>query len=261
MLQNPATKYHGFAPIRLVDRNWPSRVIDRPPVWMSTDFRDGNQSLIEPMDATKKLRFWKTLVQVGVKEIEASFPAASQTDFDFVRSLIEGGHIPDDITIQVLTQAREDLIRAPSSRSGARSRPSFTSTTRPRRPSAASSSAGARTEVRADRRRRGQAVHQVRSPSRPDTEWTFEYIAGNLHRHRARVRPRNLRRGDRSLGRDARAQGDPQPAGDGRDARRRTSTPTRSSGCTATSPAATASSSACTRTTTAAPPSPPPSWA
>jgi 2-isopropylmalate synthase len=72
--------------------------------------RDGNQSLIEPMDAVKKLRFWKTLVSVGVKEIEASFPAASQTDFDFVRTLIEDGHIPDDTTIQVLTQGREDLI-------------------------------------------------------------------------------------------------------------------------------------------------------
>ncbi|MBY8958667.1 2-isopropylmalate synthase [Pseudomonas sp. MIS38] len=110
MLKDPSSKYRAFPVINLPDRTWPSKTIDAAPIWCSSDLRDGNQSLIEPMDAVKKLRFWKTLVQVGVKEIEASFPAASQTDFDFVRSLIEEGHIPDDTTIQVLTQGREDLI-------------------------------------------------------------------------------------------------------------------------------------------------------
>jgi 2-isopropylmalate synthase len=110
MLKDPSTKYRAFPVIDLPDRTWPSKTITEVPIWCSSDLRDGNQSLIEPMDAVKKLRFWKTLVQVGVKEIEASFPAASQTDFDFVRTLIEDGHIPDDTTIQVLTQGREDLI-------------------------------------------------------------------------------------------------------------------------------------------------------
>ncbi|MBZ9780766.1 2-isopropylmalate synthase [Pseudomonas sp. REP124] len=110
MLKDPSSKYRPFPAINLPDRTWPSKTITSVPIWCSSDLRDGNQSLIEPMDAVKKLRFWKTLVQVGVKEIEASFPAASQTDFDFVRTLIEDKHIPDDTTIQVLTQGREDLI-------------------------------------------------------------------------------------------------------------------------------------------------------
>ena len=110
MLKDPSQKYRPFPQINLPDRTWPSQVIDKAPVWLSSDLRDGNQSLIEPMDAKKKMRFFKTLVAVGLKEIEVGFPSASQTDFDFVRELIEGGHIPDDVTIQVLTQARQDLI-------------------------------------------------------------------------------------------------------------------------------------------------------
>ncbi|WGS48682.1 2-isopropylmalate synthase [Paraburkholderia sp. D15] len=110
MLKNPATKYSSFKPIDLKDRQWPSRTITRAPIWMSTDLRDGNQALFEPMDATRKMRMFKTLVQIGFKQIEVAFPSASQTDFNFVRELIEGGHIPDDVTIEVLTQARDDLI-------------------------------------------------------------------------------------------------------------------------------------------------------
>lgn len=110
MLKDPSTKYRPFPQIDIADRTWPSKTIDQAPIWLSSDLRDGNQSLIEPMDAEKKMRFFKTLVKVGIKEIEVGFPSASQTDFDFVRELIEGGHIPDDVTIQVLTQAREDLI-------------------------------------------------------------------------------------------------------------------------------------------------------
>ena len=111
MLKDPSSKYRPFTQIQIPDRTWPDQIIDKAPIWLSTDLRDGNQSLIEPMDAEKKMRFFKCLVQVGLKEIEVGFPSASQTDFDFVRTLIEGGHIPADVTIQVLTQAREDLIR------------------------------------------------------------------------------------------------------------------------------------------------------
>lgn len=110
MLKDPSKKYRPFTPIQIPDRTWPDKIIDKAPIWLSTDLRDGNQSLIEPMDAEKKMRFFKCLVAVGLKEIEVGFPSASQTDFDFVRELIEGGHIPDDVTIQVLTQARDDLI-------------------------------------------------------------------------------------------------------------------------------------------------------
>jgi 2-isopropylmalate synthase len=110
MLKDPSSKYRPFTQIAIPDRTWPDQIIDKAPIWLSTDLRDGNQSLIEPMDADKKMRFFKCLVQVGLKEIEVGFPSASQTDFDFVRELIEGGHIPDDVTIQVLTQARDDLI-------------------------------------------------------------------------------------------------------------------------------------------------------
>jgi len=108
---DPSPKYKPFAPIALPDRTWPSRVITAPPVWCSVDLRDGNQALIEPMDPERKLRMFKLLVKLGYKEIEIGFPAASQTDYDFVRKLIEEDLIPDDVTVQVLTQAREQIIR------------------------------------------------------------------------------------------------------------------------------------------------------
>ena len=111
MLKDPSGKYRAFEPVNLPDRQWPSRTLTEVPIWCSSDLRDGNQSLIEPMDPARKLKFFQTLVKVGVKQIEVAFPSASKADFDFVRSLIEEGHIPDDVTIQVLTQAREDLIR------------------------------------------------------------------------------------------------------------------------------------------------------
>src|SRR5277367_6299081 len=110
MLPKPSSKYRPFAPIDLADRTWPSRVIAAPPLWCSVDLRDGNQALIEPMDAARKRRMFDMLVKIGFKEIEVGFPAASQTDFDFVREIIDEGLIPDDVTIQVLTQARPELI-------------------------------------------------------------------------------------------------------------------------------------------------------
>jgi 2-isopropylmalate synthase len=111
MLKNPASKYRPFAPVGLKDRTWPDAVITRPPTWCSVDLRDGNQSLIEPMNMERKLRMFNTLVRVGFKEIEVGFPSSSQIEFDFVRKLIDEQLIPNDVTIQVLTQAREPLIR------------------------------------------------------------------------------------------------------------------------------------------------------
>ena len=111
MKADPASKYRPFTPLALPDRQWPSRTIDAAPVWCSVDLRDGNQALIEPMDTERKLRLFRLLVEMGYKEIEVGFPAASQTDYDFVRTLIDDGHIPEDVTVQVLTQAREPLIR------------------------------------------------------------------------------------------------------------------------------------------------------
>src|SRR6266849_8036682 len=106
----PIHKYRSFAPIALPDRHWPSRVTTKAPVWCSVDLRDGNQALVEPMGPERKRRMFDTLVKLGFKEIEVGFPAASETDFAFVRTLVEENLIPDDVTIQVLTQARPELI-------------------------------------------------------------------------------------------------------------------------------------------------------
>ncbi|MBT5574974.1 MAG: 2-isopropylmalate synthase, partial [Alphaproteobacteria bacterium] len=106
----PVNKYQPYPLINLPDRTWPSQVISKAPFWCSVDLRDGNQSLIEPMDSNRKLQMFHTLVNMGFKEIEVGFPSASETDFQFLRELIEKDHIPDDVTIQVLTQAREHLI-------------------------------------------------------------------------------------------------------------------------------------------------------
>ena len=112
MLANPATKYIPFKPFErdYAERTWPTKRITHPPIWMSTDLRDGNQSLIEPMSVERKLEFFEMLIRVGLKEIEVGFPSASQTDFDFVRKLIDENRIPQDVTIIALTQARPELI-------------------------------------------------------------------------------------------------------------------------------------------------------
>ncbi|MCB1732244.1 MAG: 2-isopropylmalate synthase, partial [Halieaceae bacterium] len=103
-------KYPAFKPIPMPARRWPDRVIERAPRWCSVDLRDGNQALIEPMTTRQKSRMWDQLVKIGFKEIEVGFPSASSHDYDFVRDLIDNKRIPDDVTIQVLTQARPDLI-------------------------------------------------------------------------------------------------------------------------------------------------------
>ena len=142
MLANPATKYVPFKPFAgdYAERTWPSRRITQPPIWMSTDLRDGNQALIEPMSVERKLRFFEQLVKIGFKEIEVGFPSASQTDFDFVRKLIDEKRIPEDVTIIVLTQSREDLISRTVEAPPAPGRPSSTCTTPALRRSARSCS-------------------------------------------------------------------------------------------------------------------------
>lgn len=121
MLRDPSTKYRPFPTIALPDRQWPNRTITKAPRWLSTDLRDGNQALIDPMDAEKKTRMFDLLVKVGLKEIEVGFPSAGATEFDFISGLIREDRIPEDVTIQVLTQSRRDLIeRSFESLEGAR---------------------------------------------------------------------------------------------------------------------------------------------
>ena len=109
-MDNPIDKYSPFVPIDLKNRKWPGKTIKQAPIWCSVDLRDGNQALIEPMGSERKNRMFDLLCKLGFKEIEVGFPSASQTDFDFVRDLIENKKIPSDVSIQVLTQAREELI-------------------------------------------------------------------------------------------------------------------------------------------------------
>jgi 2-isopropylmalate synthase len=106
----PINKYRPYPAVELPERTWPSRTITQAPIWCSVDLRDGNQALIDPMDSARKQRLFDLLLAIGFKEIEVGFPAASQTDFDFLRQLIENDLIPDNVTIMVLTQAREELI-------------------------------------------------------------------------------------------------------------------------------------------------------
>ncbi|GAA5174354.1 2-isopropylmalate synthase [Niveibacterium umoris] len=174
MLKQPATKYRAFEPVRLADRRWPDKVITEAPIWLSTDLRDGNQALFEPMSGAAKLKLFKTLVAVGFKEIEVAFPSASQTDFDFVRTLIEGDHIPDDVTIGVLTQAREHLIRRTfESLAGARRAiVHFYNATAPnfRRIVFNTDREG----TKAIAVESAQLVQQL-AAERPETDWTFQY--------------------------------------------------------------------------------------
>ncbi len=111
MLRDPSQKYRPFPQINLPDRQWPGRTITKAPRWLSTDMRDGNQALIDPMDAEKKTRFFDLLLKIGIKEIEIGFPAAGATEFDFISGLVKSDRIPEDVIVQVLTQSREDLIR------------------------------------------------------------------------------------------------------------------------------------------------------
>ena len=110
-MKNKYEKYSAYPPIENLDRKWPNKIITKAPIWCSVDLRDGNQALIEPMDSVRKMRMFKHLVKIGFKEIEIGFPSASETDFNFVRELITDNHIPEDVTVQVLTQSRQPLIK------------------------------------------------------------------------------------------------------------------------------------------------------
>ena len=174
MLKQPNTKYRPFPPVALADRQWPNRTLSAAPIWMSTDLRDGNQALFEPMNAERKMRMFKMLCAIGFKEIEVAFPAASQTDFDFVRSLIEQGHIPDDVTIEVLTQARDELIdRTLQSLVGARRAivHVYNATSRPFREIVFGMSKKEVVQLAV------RAVQRIRrfTDQHPETEWVLQY--------------------------------------------------------------------------------------
>jgi 2-isopropylmalate synthase len=174
MLKTPSQKYTPFPPIGLTDRTWPNRLITRAPTWCSVDLRDGNQALIEPMNPARKHRLFEQLVKIGFKEIEVGFPAASQTDFDFLRELIEGDLIPADVTIQVLTQARPEIIARTYQALGGARRVivhvyNSTSTTQ-RRVVFKQDRAGIR-----DIAVRGAECVRREAERRPGTEWIFQY--------------------------------------------------------------------------------------
>ncbi len=174
MLKDPSAKYRPFPTVPLPDRQWPSRAITVPPRWLSTDLRDGNQAIVDPMDAVKKNRFFDLLVEVGIKEIEVGFPSAGQTEFDFISGLVKSGRIPDDVTVQVLTQSREDLIRTSfESLEGARTAivhlynavsPAWRDIVFRMTPE----------EVR-EVARKGAMVMRDEAAKRPETDWHFQY--------------------------------------------------------------------------------------
>ncbi len=174
MLTDPSVKYRAFPQVDLPDRRWPSRTITAPPRWLSTDLRDGNQSIIDPMDAVKKNRFFDMLVGIGVKEIEVGFPSAGATEFDFIQGLVRSGRVPDDVTVQVLTQSREDLIRTSfDSLEGARTAivHLYNAVSPAWRDIVFRMS---KAEVR-DIAVAGAKVMRDEAAARPDTDWHFQY--------------------------------------------------------------------------------------
>jgi 2-isopropylmalate synthase len=174
MLRDPSAKYRPFPTIDLPDRQWPSRTITAAPRWLSTDLRDGNQALIDPMDAEKKTRFFDLLVKVGLKEIEVGFPSAGATEFDFISGLVQTGRVPDDVAIQVLTQSRRDLIvRSFESLEGAKT--AIVHLYNAVSPAWRKIVFGmSRAEVKAIAIE-GAKVLRDEAAKRPDTRWQFEY--------------------------------------------------------------------------------------
>ncbi len=174
MRVDAARKYRPFPPVRLLDRQWPSRTLTQAPRWCSSDLRDGNQALIEPMDGERKRRYFDLLVRMGFKEIEVAFPSASQTDFDFVRGLIEGGQVPDEVAIQTLTQSREDLIRRTfaSLKGVKRAIPHLYNATAPIFREVVF---GLDRPGLIELARYGARLFTECAAEQPDTEWTFEY--------------------------------------------------------------------------------------
>ncbi len=167
-------KYRPFPPIRKADRRWPDHEITEAPVWCSVDLRDGNQALVEPMNAEQKLRLWDLLVGIGFKEIEVGFPSASSHDFDFLRKLIDEGRIPDDVTVQVLTQARPELIaRTFESLKGARRAVVhfYNSTSTVQREYVFGLDRDGITRIAVE----GAEMVKAAADAQPETEWVFEY--------------------------------------------------------------------------------------
>ncbi|WP_293883904.1 2-isopropylmalate synthase [Sphingomonas sp.] len=174
MLRDPSVKYRPFPQIDLPDRQWPSKTITRAPRWLSTDMRDGNQALIDPMDSEKKQRFFDMLVRLGVKEIEVGFPSAGATEFDFISGLVRSGEIPDDVTIQILTQSRRDLIETSfdALEGSPRAIVHFYNAVSP---------AWRKIVFGMDRQQikqiaiEGAMIVRDEAAKRPDTDWSFEY--------------------------------------------------------------------------------------
>ncbi len=174
MLTNPSMKYRPFPHEDLADRTWPSKRITQAPRWLSTDLRDGNQALIDPMDIAKKQVFFDLLLKIGVKEIEIGFPAASQTEFDFARKLVEENRIPDDVFVQVLTQARRDLIeRTFDSLRGARQAivHMYNATAPAWRQTVFGLDRAGVKQIAVD----GVKILREQAEKRPETRWFFEY--------------------------------------------------------------------------------------
>ena len=208
--------YHEIISVDLPDRTWPTRRITEAPRWCAVDLRDGNQALIDPMSPERKRIMFDLLVKMGYKDIEVGFPSASQTDFDFVRSLIEENLIPDDVRIQVLTQAREELInRTYESIKGAKQAivHLYNSTSVLQRDVVFRTDKQGIIDIALNGARLCKAAESHRRGHRD----LLRVLAGELHGHRARVRPRRLQQGHRDLRADARPEGDHQPAGDRRD--------------------------------------------
>ncbi len=199
----PFHKYRPYETVSLPDRTWPDSVIERAPIWCSTDLRDGNQALVNPMDTTRKRRFFDLLLSLGVKEIEVGFPSASKTDFDFARTLVEEGLIPEDVTIAVLTQARPELIeRTYEAIEGARRAivHLYNSTSVTQRRVVFRMEKEGITDLAV---RGAEALQGAR---RADGDGDrVPVLAGELPPHGARLRPRDLRGGGRRVGRRRRS--------------------------------------------------------
>ena len=174
MLNDPSRKYSAFPQVHLPDRQWPGRTIATPPRWLSTDLRDGNQAIVDPMDAVKKNRFFDLLVEVGVKEIEVGFPSAGATEFDFIQGLVRSGRIPEDTIVQVLTQSREDLIRTSfASLDGARA--AIVHLYNAVSPAWREIVFGMTRDQVRDIAVAGAKVMRDEAGKRPDTDWHFQY--------------------------------------------------------------------------------------
>ena len=174
MLSEPSRKYRAFPQIDLPNRQWPSQTITAPPRWLSTDLRDGNQAIVDPMDSVKKNRFFDLLVEIGLKEIEVGFPSAGATEFDFISGLVGSGRIPEDVFLQVLTQSREDLIRTSfESLAGARQAivHLYNAVSPAWRDIVFRMSKDEVRQIAVD----GAKVLRDEAGRRPDTDWHFEY--------------------------------------------------------------------------------------